>query len=175
MDLFKFENKWKIAAILIWFALLILIGKSGINQSERLFILSAGLILLPISLLTIYALTKIKTSILSRYSNFRKEKEKEIKKLREKEEKEKDIKKQIEITEEILILKQTISSFQSNRLIRHIIFSLGWFLIAIFSSMMDLSKFITGIQNWTITFTLLWIGLYYSSKILIDILIALKT
>ncbi len=177
MDLISLEKRWKIAASILWAGLYLLIRYNPIENEDLLqhiFTASVGALFIPLALLTIYAIKSIKTTIQTNYSNFKNQKNTEIKVIRSKQNKETDLKKKIEYEEEILEIMNQMISFSSNRVTKNLLLSFFAIIGAIFASLFNVSRLIGIDSQWAINFTILYIGLYYSSKALLDVLLGVN-
>lgn len=162
----KFENKlfWSFIAICMIF--IIIISKSNINPSDKLFYISIGLFLFPLTLTTIYIVSKIE--IISDYSKFRKEQERKISNLQQLVKAEKEINKRVDYSEQITLALNKIGEFGDNRFRKQVIISSLTLIASAFFSFINVGQYIN-IQNWIIVITLIFIGIYYSTKTLTDI------
>lgn len=175
MDLIKIEKWLKVGALILWIGLIITTGKYGVqNILEYIFYSAVGILILPATCLGIIFIKSIRNSIIQNYEKFQKYKEEEIKDLRKKQEKLRFIKDKIEIEEKILETMNQMELFQKSRLTKNILYSLLAIIFTIFLSLVDLTSII-GIPRWTLNATSLYIGIYFSVKSIIDVLLSFRT
>lgn len=168
MERDKFEDRLYGAFVLICIALIIIISKNNIDPSDKLFYISIGLFLVPLTLITIYVVSRVKYSIISDYAKFRKDQEKEIVRLQQLIKTEKSNEKRVEYSEKITLILNQIGKFRNNRFKKQVIISFLTIVAAAFFSFIDIGHFIP-IQNWTIVIILIFVGIYYSTKTITDL------
>ena len=169
MKLLELEEKIKKWYALVAFLILIALAYFGFESAQKLFQISLVFIVIPILLLTVYAITGIKKSVRFQYNYYRNELSQKIKKLRKKQDKIRDWKKLAELDEEILSLRQEEGEFQDDRFIKLIFYSLIWFGITALLFLFDLEKVID-IQNWVIMYISFAIGIYHLAKASVDLI-----
>ena len=119
MDLVKLEEKLSGIFFLIGGVLLFLIGSFGTNVEVRLVQIISSILIFPLVLLGVYAITDIRTSVSRHLEKFRKKIKKEISIKRGKIART-NLDKQIRIEEEILEKLRMLSQFKDSRIVSNI-------------------------------------------------------